>query len=91
VFDAWKLVAANNSASYDELDGQLSYYRCTGSIAYRNALEHYIHRSYLDPDTRRCVEQIRGFLVDWPYNFFSSEDLSPSLATRAIIPNEMWL
>jgi hypothetical protein len=91
VADLWKTTASQNSASYDELDGPLSYYRCTGSILYKNALEQFPHRSYLDPETRRCLDQIKGFLVDWPQNFFSSEDLSPTLTTRAIIPNEMWL
>jgi phospholipase D1/2 len=90
-YEVWRSCAANNSASYDELDGPLSYYRCTGSLMYKNALDNFPNRSYLDPDTRHCLDQIKGFLVDWPYNFFSGEDLSPSLATRAIIPNEMWL
>lgn len=91
VFAHWRSTAANNSTYYDELDGPLSYYRCTGSINYKSALEQLPHKSYLDPGTKECVEHIKGFLVDWPQNFFSGEDLSPSIATRALIPNEMWL
>lgn len=87
----WKDVSRNNSAVYDEIEGDMSIYRCNTIAQYKKAQEVYIHRSILDPEVGQTLSEIKGFLVDWPAHFFQREDLSPSLATRAIVPNELWL
>jgi hypothetical protein len=37
------------------------------------------------------LSELQGFLVDWPQTLFEKDDLGPSLATRAIIPNDLWV
>jgi hypothetical protein len=44
----------------------------------------------LDPEVQRNLSDIQGCIADWPQNFFQKEDLSPSMATRALVPNELW-
>lgn len=91
VYAQWRRVSTKNSAVYDEIDGALSLYRCVTIADYKRALENAHLRSYLDPDTQFSLSEISGFLVDWPQSLFTREDLSPSLATRAMIPNELWV
>lgn len=68
----------------------MSVYRCNTIQQYKKAQESYIHRSYLDPEVQRNLSDIQGCIADWPQNFFQKEDLSPSMATRALVPNELW-
>jgi hypothetical protein len=76
---------------YDELDGQMSFYRCGTIAEYKAALNSHLPRSILDTDTQCSLSEIQGFLVDWPQQLFHCEDLSPSYATRTMIPNELWV
>lgn len=87
----WRSISAHNSSVYDELDGQMSFYRCTSIADYRAALQAHLPRSILDSETQQSLSEIRGFIVDWPQQFLSREDLAPSYATRAMIPNELWV
>lgn len=73
------------------MDGNLSVYRCNHSAEYKIALQNYNHKSYLDEQVRTSLAEIKGFLVDWPQSLYKNEDLSPSIATRALIPNELWV
>lgn len=91
VYAQWRRLSTKNSAVYDEIDGAMSLYRCVTIADYKRALENAHLRSYLDPDTQLSLSEISGFLVDWPQSLFTREDLSPSLATRAMIPNELWV
>ncbi len=90
-YKTWCDIANKNSTIYDEIDGGMSIYRCNTVSQYKNAMESYVHRSILDPDVKQSLSEIKGFLVDWPYNLFQKEDLSPSLATRTLIPNDLWV
>lgn len=87
----WKFRANNNSSIYDQIDGGTSVYRCTTVNQFKEAFASYVNPSYLDPQVRDTMAEIKGFLVDWPYSLFEKEDLSPSLATRTIISNELWV
>jgi hypothetical protein len=89
-FARWKDVACRNSSIYDEIDGEISVYRCNNIQAYKKGLESYVHRSCFDTDVQESLSEIKGFLTDWPCNLFQREDLSPSIATRAVVPNELW-
>eukprot|EP00981_Chlorochromonas_danica_P012554 scaffold5146_cov164-Ochromonas_danica.AAC.3 len=91
LYKQWKSIAQHNSAIYDELDGNMSVYRCLTVQQYKQALETYVHRNIMDPIVQESLSEIRGFLVDWPQDLYRNEDLSPSLATRAIIPDELWV
>lgn len=66
-------------------------YRCTTVGQFKDAFASYVNPSYLDPQVKDTMAEIKGFLVDWPHTLFEKEDLSPSLATRTIIPNELWV
>eukprot|EP00598_Pedospumella_elongata_P005424 CAMPEP_0184984172 /NCGR_PEP_ID=MMETSP1098-20130426/13200_1 /TAXON_ID=89044 /ORGANISM="Spumella elongata, Strain CCAP 955/1" /LENGTH=37 /DNA_ID= /DNA_START= /DNA_END= /DNA_ORIENTATION= len=37
------------------------------------------------------MAEIKGFLVDWPQTLFEKEDLSPPLATRMVVSNDLWV
>eukprot|EP01034_Spumella_vulgaris_P034559 gene34559-42628_t len=89
-YSAWKRIANENSCIYDELDSNLSVDRCNSVAEHIGAFEKHVNKSYLDPMVRDSCHSIRGFLVDWPANLFKNEDLAPSMATRAIISNELW-
>lgn len=90
VFTRWKYIANHNSAIYDELDGNLSVYRCNTLAEHHSAFANHHNKSYLDPMVRESLSEIKGFLVDWPQNLFQKEDLAPSMATRTLISNELW-
>jgi len=89
--ELWRKCANTNSALYDSLDGNTSVYRVTRIADFKAAFETYVNPSYLDPEVQHTCSEIKGFLVDWPKSLFEKEDLSPSLATRAIVPNELWV
>lgn len=91
IYKVWCAIATKNSAVYDELDGQLSYYRCATIAEYKAALQAHIPRSFLDTETQSSLSEIQGYLVDWPQQMFHREDLSPSYTTRTMIPNELWV
>jgi phospholipase D1/2 len=88
----WVSRAKHNTALYDELDGDISVYRCKTVAEFRAAFaRHRNKRMSEDPELGVTLSEIKGFLVQWPYELFLDEDLSPSIATRAIIPNELWV
>lgn len=91
IYKVWCTIATKNSAVYDELDGQLSYYRCPTIAEYKAALQAHIPRSFLDTETQSSLSEIQGYLVDWPQQMFHREDLAPSYTTRTMIPNELWV
>jgi hypothetical protein len=91
VYQRWANIAQKNSSVYDEIDGNMSVYRCQTINQYKTAMSQYVHRSILDSEVQMVLSEIKGFLVDWPQSLFLQEDLSPSLAARAIIPDELWV
>lgn len=76
---------------YDQVDGGTSVYRCTTVAQYREAFASYVNPSYLDPHVKNTMSEIKGFLVDWPQTLFEKEDLSPPLATRMVVSNDLWV
>ena len=91
VFEIWLDRAMRNTVVYDELDGDTSVYRCKTLSEYRAAFDKHVNKSIMDPQVRMSLGEIKGFLVNWPLELFKDEDLSPSIATRAIIPNDLWV
>mmetsp|Transcript_13874 Transcript_13874/g.30604 ORF Transcript_13874/g.30604 Transcript_13874/m.30604 type:complete len:479 (+) Transcript_13874:1-1437(+) len=89
--ELWDKTAKSNTAVYDSLDGNTSVYRCTTTQQFKSALAAYNNPSYLDPDVKHSVAEIKGFLINWPQTLLENEDLSPSLATRTLVPNELWV
>lgn len=90
-YKKWCEISNRNSTVYDELDGAMSIYRCNTVAQFKKGLNAYVHKSILDPDVKGSMSEIKGFIVDWPQNLFQKEDLSPSLATRALVSNDLWV
>eukprot|EP01038_Epipyxis_sp_PR26KG_P013202 gene13202-17691_t len=89
--DHWLNLSKQNSSNYDAIDGNMSYYRCKRISEFKEALANSVHKSYYDDTIQQFLQEIKGFLVDWPYSFLCEEDLSPSLATRSIVSNDLWV
>lgn len=87
----WRKISTNNSSVYDQLDGEISMYRTKRIGDFKTALSRYELKSALDTNVQASLAEIKGFLVDWPQTLMGNEDLSPSIATRAVIPNELWV
>lgn len=89
--EQWRDVSAKNSAIYDEIDGNISPYRTHTLAQFEAAMLQYTPKSALDPMTMHSLEEIKGFIVDYPTDLLGMEDISPSLAVRAIISNDLWV
>lgn len=63
--------AALNSGVYDELDGDMSVYRCRSIVRYQSLLSSKENRSYHDLRVREITGNIKGFLVFFPLDFLS--------------------
>ena len=89
--EAWTARATANSAIYDEIDGDMSVYRCTTVPQYKEALKNYVNLNYEDKAVQSKMQEIKGFLINWPLTLFENEDLSPPLAPRLFVPGDMWV
>jgi phospholipase D1/2 len=87
----WAEVAVVNSAVYDELDGNTSMYRVTRTEQHQRAFAQFAPKSASDPMVAHSLTEIRGFLVEYPQKLLGDENNAPSLAMRAIVPNELWV
>jgi hypothetical protein len=87
----WWKIATHNGVMYDSLDGDASVYRCRSLAQYRRALREARHKSILDIQVAETVRSIKGHLVCWPLDFLADDDLSPSLATKALVPVHLWV
>ena len=63
--------AALNSGVYDELDGDISVYRCRSISRYRSLLNSKENKSFHDLRVRELTESIKGLLVFFPLDFLS--------------------
>ncbi len=90
-FENWQNFAETNTIAYDAIDRQASVYRCKTLESYQNGLKRTPLLQITDPIIQNNLPNIKGFLVNWPYNFLESEDLSPTPATRMLIPNDLWV
>jgi phospholipase D1/2 len=92
IFDQyWHDIASMNTWVHDRLDGETSVYKCESLAQYRSAISTYKNPSMDHPTTIDLVSRLRGFLVHWPLRFLAKEDLSPPLAIRAVLPNQLWV
>ncbi len=80
-----------NSRLYDYLEGAFSVDRIQQFGQYSTANANFVHSSINDKGVKMCVESIRGSLVMWPMNFLKDEDLSPSMATKVLVPTPLWV
>ncbi|XP_046873315.1 phospholipase D1a [Hypomesus transpacificus] len=89
--DVWMTTAARNATIYEKV------FRCLPTSLVRNMaeLEQYQSKPGLaQSDPARAQEElrrIRGFLVQFPLDFLSEENLMPSVGTKeAMVPTELW-
>ena len=87
----WQNIAQTNTNCYDTIDSTASVYKCETLNDYISGLEAYKNPLRNDPIMQPLIDKIQGFLVFWPLNFLLNEDLSPSVGTRAILSNEVWV
>lgn len=87
----WRHLATANSDIFNEIEGETSAYRCQTLGQLRNALLRHIHPSFSDDSVRDMVSRIRGHLVHWPMSFLCQENLAPNMATKALVPLDLWL
>jgi hypothetical protein len=90
-YQNWRSVAQNNTSRYDALAGGTSVYRCKTLVQYSIAWRTFQNPSMFDPEVQEHAKSIQGHLVMWPMDFLCDENLAPSLATRAIIPTDLWV
>ncbi|CAL8285496.1 unnamed protein product [Lota lota] len=89
--DVWMTTAGRNATIYEKV------FRCLPTSLVRNMseLEQYQVKAGLaqtDPTrAREELRKIRGFLVQFPLDFLSEENLMPSVGTKeAMVPTEIW-
>uniref|UniRef100_A0A8C5AM24 Phospholipase n=1 Tax=Gadus morhua TaxID=8049 RepID=A0A8C5AM24_GADMO len=89
--DVWMATAGRNATIYEKV------FRCLPTSLVRNMseLEQYQVKAGLaqtDPiRAREELRKIRGFLVQFPLDFLSEENLMPSVGTKeAMVPTEIW-
>uniref|UniRef100_A0A673JCZ5 Phospholipase n=1 Tax=Sinocyclocheilus rhinocerous TaxID=307959 RepID=A0A673JCZ5_9TELE len=89
--DVWMSISGRNATIYDKV------FRCLPSSLVRNKQELMSFQSKpgLDKENpvkaQELLEKIRGFLVQFPLEFLSEENLMPSVGTKeAMVPTEIW-
>nr|XP_046268840.1 phospholipase D1a [Scatophagus argus]XP_046268841.1 phospholipase D1a [Scatophagus argus] len=89
--EVWMTTAGRNATIYEKV------FRCLPSSLVRNMseLEQYQSKPGLaQTDVARAQEElrkIRGFLVQFPLDFLSEQNLMPSVGTKeAMVPTEIW-
>uniref|UniRef100_A0A3Q2QVQ7 Phospholipase n=1 Tax=Fundulus heteroclitus TaxID=8078 RepID=A0A3Q2QVQ7_FUNHE len=89
--DVWMTTSGRNATIYEKV------FRCLPSSLVRNMseLEQFQSKPGLaQTDKARAQEElrkIRGFLVQFPLDFLSEQNLMPSVGTKeAMVPTEIW-
>ncbi|XP_071398065.1 phospholipase D1-like [Centroberyx affinis] len=89
--EVWMTTAGRNATIYEKV------FRCLPSSLVRNMseLEQYQVKAGLahtDPaHAQEELRRIRGFLVQFPLDFLSEQNLMPSVGTKeAMVPTEIW-
>ncbi|XP_069566770.1 phospholipase D1a [Brachyistius frenatus] len=89
--EVWMTTAGRNATIYEKV------FRCLPSSLVRNTseLEQYQSKPGLaHTDVARAQEElrkIRGFLVQFPLDFLSEQNLMPSVGTKeSMVPTEIW-
>ena len=91
--DIWNSVSTKNAEMYSLVDKDRDVYndRCPDMASYQSALKAYSNPLVDEPHVQKAMKEISGNVVPWPLTFLKNEDLSPSIATRAIIPTNLWV
>uniref|UniRef100_A0A3B3QA57 Phospholipase n=1 Tax=Paramormyrops kingsleyae TaxID=1676925 RepID=A0A3B3QA57_9TELE len=89
--EVWMVISARNATIYEKV------FRCLPSSDVRNMqeMENYLCKLGLDKiDPARAKEElkkIRGFLIQFPLNFLSEQNLLPPVGSKeAMVPMETW-
>lgn len=88
----WQYRSDLNSSIYDWLDGEdVSIYRCRTLAQLKTGLQHYTHKAAEGPLVKEKLQEIEGFLINFPLHFLEDDDLSPPLAFRPLAASNLWL
>ncbi|XP_076150415.1 phospholipase D1a [Alosa pseudoharengus] len=89
--EVWMTVSGRNATIYEKV------FNCLPSSLVRNMQElmEFKTKTGLDKDdpakAQELLKKIRGFLVQFPMEFLSEENLTPSVGTKeAMAPTELW-
>ncbi|KAL1022014.1 hypothetical protein UPYG_G00021080 [Umbra pygmaea] len=89
--EVWMTTAARNATIYEKV------FRCLPTSQVRNMAELESYQvtpglAQSDPDkAKEDLQRIRGFLVQFPLDFLSEQNLMPSVGTKeGIVPTEIW-
>ncbi|KAF4086491.1 hypothetical protein AMELA_G00107050 [Ameiurus melas] len=89
--EVWMTTASRNASIYEKV------FRCLPSSLVRNLQElmSFQTKPGLDKEdpakAHEMLKKIRGFLVQFPLDFLSEQNLMPSVGTKeAMVPTEIW-
>uniref|UniRef100_A0AAY4ATG5 Phospholipase n=1 Tax=Denticeps clupeoides TaxID=299321 RepID=A0AAY4ATG5_9TELE len=89
--EVWMATSARNATIYEKV------FQCLPSSLVRNMQElvNFKSNTGLDKEdparAKELLKKIRGFLVQFPLEFLSEENLMPSVGTKeAMVPTEIW-
>ncbi|MCJ8740450.1 hypothetical protein PDJAM_G00059310 [Pangasius djambal] len=89
--EVWMTTASRNASIYEKV------FRCLPSSLVRNLQEllSFQTKPGLDKEdpakAQEMLKKIRGFLVQFPLDFLSEQNLMPSVGTKeAMVPTEIW-
>uniref|UniRef100_A0A3B4CRX2 Phospholipase n=1 Tax=Pygocentrus nattereri TaxID=42514 RepID=A0A3B4CRX2_PYGNA len=89
--EVWMTTAGRNATIYEKV------FRCLPSSLVRNLQEllSFQTKAGLDKEdpvkAQESLKKIRGFLVQFPLDFLSEQNLLPSVGTKeAMVPTEIW-
>jgi hypothetical protein len=85
--------AALNSGVYDELDGELSVYKCKTLQNYSRLLSEQENKSYHDLRVREITGNIKGFLVFFPLDFLTDSlgYVNTPVHASGVTPQNLWV
>lgn len=85
--------AALNSGVYDELDSDLSVYRCRSMQQFSSALSKKQNKSFHDLRVREITKSIKGFLVFFPLDFLNDSLLcvNTPVSASGVSAQSLWV
>ena len=90
-FNTLFTTAQNNSSVYNALDGSQAFDSCSTLAQFQRGLNEARFLQANDPNVRMLLDSIQGQLVLYPLNFLQSENLGPSVTTKAVVSNDLWV
>ena len=84
--------AVQNTNIYNMLDGPLrSFDRAQTLSQYNDGVLEARELRITDENVTALLESIQGQLVMYPLEFLKMEDLGPSLASKTVVPTDLWV